>query len=147
MERRAIDTPPTHRLYSVSWIHPILEPSLQTHDSNTWDVRRVGVLVLALFQLGVAVVLPGADAVLDARTASAPVHVESTGNDDCVQHHDHVFCQVVRSLFEAIASGDAGASSTDALPGLQAYVSIDDHELTRPILLRGSVAPRAPPLI
>lgn len=69
-------------------------------------MRRLGVLLLALLQMGAAGV-QSADAILDAEGAALPTHLESHQSEDCGVQHDHLFCQVVRSLSAVAQRGDA----------------------------------------
>lgn len=116
--------------------------------SHTRDhrlVRRLGVLVMAVLQLGGAVALPAADGVLDMDRYGTPSHVESEGSDDCAPHHDHAFCQVVRAT--ALANPSRALSSVGVghrvhlLHPLGGSAEVD---ITSPVL-EGSTGPRAPP--
>ncbi|MCA1792225.1 MAG: hypothetical protein LC667_20970 [Thioalkalivibrio sp.] len=116
-------------------------------DNDLRLTRRLGVLVLAVMQLVGATVLPGADGKLDVERYGTPVHVESEGNHDCTPHHDHLFCQVVRST--AMANP---AQSAAEVPALVAPVSV--HALHGAEVLRvrtealvGCASPRAPPSV
>ena len=112
--------------------------------SDTGDVRRFGVLLLALLQLGAAGV-QSADAILEAEGASLPTHVESEESEDCGVQHDHLFCQVVRSLSAVAWRGD--------VPGV---IGLHDHRsfrlpgdadvLSSAVDPDGSARPRAPPV-
>jgi len=106
---------------------------------------RLGVLALALGQLVVAVVLPAADGHLDVEKFGTPVHVESHGDRDCMPHHDHAFCQVMRATSLATpsrASAEiAGARFALDIPALK---WVDQGRAAGPILGTQS-APRAPP--
>jgi hypothetical protein len=114
-------------------------------DTDLRLTRRLGVLVLAVFQLVGATVLPGADAMLDVEGYGTPVHVESEGNHDCTPHHDHLFCQVVRAT--AMANP---ARSAAEVPALVAPVAVRVMRGSEVLLARteartGSASPRAPP--
>lgn len=116
--------------------------------SHTRDhrlVRRLGVLVLAMFQLGGAVALPAADGVLDMDRYGTPTHVESQGSDDCAPHHDHAFCQVVRAT--ALASPSRAVTSVgvgDVVHQLHPLGGSAEVDI-RSAVLQGSTGPRAPP--
>jgi hypothetical protein len=107
--------------------------------------RRIGVLVLALLQLGAAVALPAVDGVLDVELYGVPTHVESPESDDCTPHHDHAFCQVVRATALATPSRvPATVALGQPLTGFDALpASPELRRSTR--LLQGSSGPRAPP--
>ena len=106
---------------------------------------RSVVVLLALLQLGASTAFVVADAVLDGEQAGSPAHVESRGSEECATHHDHLFCQVVRSLAAATrGSGIAalsaqGAISTQWVPAR----SSDAHPAP---IFSGASGPRAPPL-
>lgn len=51
-----------------------------------------------LLQLVVPGVAGYADLLREAEDARAEVHLEGEGAQDCAPHHDHLFCQVVRSM-------------------------------------------------
>lgn len=113
--------------------------------SDEWDVRRLGVLLLAMLQIGAAGV-QSADAILDADGAALPTHLESQQSEDCGVQHDHLFCQVVRSLSAVAHGGDAprvvGLQSPVLfrLPGTDAIdlPAVDPDAAARP---------RAPPVV
>lgn len=116
-----------------------------SHSRDHRPVRRLGVLVLAVLQLGGAVALPAADGVLDMDRYGTPTHVESQGTDDCAPHHDHAFCQVVRAT--ALANPSRAVSSVgvgDLVHQLHALDGSAEVDVTSPVL-QGSTGPRAPP--
>lgn len=116
-----------------------------SHTRDHRPVRRLGVLVLAVFQLGGAVALPAADGVLDMDRYGTPAHVESEGSDDCAPHHDHAFCQVVRAT--ALANPSRAASSVgvdDLVYQLHLLGGPAEVDVPSPVL-EGSTGPRAPP--
>jgi hypothetical protein len=100
---------------------------------------------MALLQLGAAAALPSADAMLDAERVGIPLHIESPHSENCPASHDHLFCQVVRSLAAVSAAKRVGTLYDIAPPLAGDGASIDriDAEL-RPTL-RGPTAPRPPP--
>jgi len=110
------------------------------------NARRAGALSMALLQLVAFSALPTADAVLDASQLGLPLHVESEGNPECAPHHDHLFCQVVRSMSSATRPAEIGsvADSPPAILRLKAQTSAADLDTRR--LLTRSIGPRAPPL-
>ena len=110
------------------------------------NIRRGGGLCLALLQLVAFSALPTADAVLDASQLGLPLHVESEGVPECASHHDHLFCQVVRSLSSATGTVEVGglADAPPPIRRLEAQTSGGDL-LARRLLTR-SIGPRAPPL-
>lgn len=107
---------------------------------------RTAVFALAMLQLGASTLLPAVDAVLEAEPLTAPIHVESPGNEDCASHHDHLFCQVVRSL-----SAEARAASPVMMPAAACpflVMGLDGHgvDAAHGAFLPGAAHPRAPPL-
>ncbi len=116
--------------------------------SHTRDhrlVRRLGVLVMAVFQLTAAVALPAADGVLDMDRYGTPTHVESEGSDDCAPHHDHAFCQVVRATGLANPSRAAvNVGVGDQVHQLHRLGGSVEADIPSPVL-EGSTGPRAPP--
>lgn len=114
--------------------------------SRTSLTVRTAVLLLAALQLGVSGVLPVADAWLDAEPSSAPMHVESLDNEGCDAHHDHLFCQVVRSLAVGLLSPaphSGRLAQPDEIDGLEHA----DCAVCRVELRPGAAQPRAPPLV
>lgn len=113
--------------------------------SNARPGRRFGALILALLQAGVSTAVVSADAVLDGAQSGHGTHVESEGSEECATHHDHLFCQVVRSLTNA-----AGATPTvDPAVRLRivaAMAPAHPVDVLPPALLSGTVGSRAPPL-
>ena len=63
-------------------------------------------LLFAVFQIAAAASVPVADAMLEIGAASEPLHVESERATSCGDGHDHVFCQLCRSLTVARAVRD-----------------------------------------
>jgi len=57
-------------------------------------------LVLLLLQLGLPAAVSAMEAIRDADSGGLVVHVESEASEDCALHHDHHFCQVVRTVVE-----------------------------------------------
>lgn len=108
--------------------------------------RRMAAVSMVLLQLVAASALPSADALLEAGQVGLPLHVESEHNEDCPASHDHLICQVVRSLEAASASEDvvARVHVDPSIPtGGQVAVSVVPPQ--RPSL-RGPTTPRPPPL-
>ena len=134
----------------------VTEPFERTHGINSamytlslaTDLRltrRLGVLVLAVLQLVGATVLPGVDGKLDVELYGTPVHVESEGSHDCMPHHDHLFCQVVRST--AMANPAQSAAEVRALVAPEVVRALRGSEVlrVRTEARTGSASPRAPP--
>ena len=67
------------------------------------DPRRFGVLSLSLLQFAVFAVLPTADAVLEVRGLSTAVHIEGENSEHCDTGHNHLLCQLTRTLSSGIA--------------------------------------------
>ena len=108
------------------------------------SVRRTAALLLLLVHAG-ATSLAAVDAILDVESTATPLHVESQQASHCEAHHDHLFCQVIRSLSNA--SG-AQLRPTIALPGLMSSTGIEsiDAETPRSALRADGLGPRGPPL-
>jgi hypothetical protein len=105
----------------------------------------LGVLALALGQLVAAVVLPAADGHLDVEKFGMPVHVESHGDRDCMPHHDHTFCQVMRATSLATpARASAEIAGYPIALDVPAPRRVEQDRSTVPLLGTES-APRAPP--
>jgi len=103
------------------------------------------VLLLVTLYSSVSLALATTDGVLDVERFGTPVHVESDGRADCVPHHDHAICQVVRS-----ATLGAPSSAPDEVASAQPSGSLVAAPAADPPLpsndrLRGSPGPRAPP--
>lgn len=109
-------------------------------------LRSAGALGMVLAQFGAAAALPAADAVLDAARVGLPTHIESPHNESCPASHDHIFCQVVRSL----AAVSAGRSIATVLalgpPHFEENTSDGRLDAETRALLRAPTAPRPPPL-
>lgn len=101
---------------------------------------------MVLLQLVAAAALPSADAVLEAERVGTPLHIESPHNEDCPTSHDHLFCQVVRSLVAASTSRDVGTLLDLAPPHAGDAAPSERGEAEWQPALRGPTAPRPPPL-
>lgn len=121
-------------------------PCLMTtrlHPRST-ALRTAGIL-LALLHVW-ATSLAALDAVMEAESTGTPVHVESHEATDCEIHHDHLFCEVVRSL------GSATRSTVRPGVGAGALELVVPHEFystgwARSALLPGHIGPRGPPTL
>ena len=109
------------------------------------DARRVGALSMALLQLASFAALPTADAILDAPQLGLPLHVESEGNPECAPHHDHLFCQAVRSLSAAATTAQIAAVEGSAPPIRRLEAQTVGVATAARRLLTRSVGSRAPP--
>ena len=99
--------------------------------------------LLALVQLGVTAVGPLVDGVLEDR-ADPVVHVESESGEDCGTHHDHLFCQVCRTVALAgLTSPSASAPTPWDSPEISPAATSTD--LPSPPGLFSPVGSRAPP--
>jgi hypothetical protein len=98
------------------------------HDTHSGGFRLLAFAVL-LLQFGVPGVVSAMEVV---RLDDLPPvdHVESEGSEHCALHHDHHFCQVVRTLGQ-------GQYTAPALPA-------DAPEAIRPSLLLPVTHSRAP---
>ena len=112
---------------------------------NHRRTRRFGALVLALVQLGASTAVVAGDAILDGSQTGHATHVESNSAEACSAHHDHLFCQTVRSLANATGSVVVvrEACATEVVAVAAQYRRAD---LVRAPLLSGTVGSRAPPL-
>ena len=86
------------------------------------------------------------DALLEAEVWSTPAHVESPQAADCGAQHDHVFCQMVRSLSSVLiaphqATARTGSAHFFAAPPTQ------HARVTLAALPSGVFGPRGPPSI
>jgi len=97
-------------------------------------------------QFATSAVIVAADAILDGQQAASTTHVESRGSESCTTHHDHLFCQVVRSLSDA-TRGTASVASGAAGFLAQAAALVHVSDAPDPTILSGAIGPRAPPLV
>jgi hypothetical protein len=109
--------------------------------------HRVSVLLLAAFQIAAAAGVPVADAMLEIGAASEPMHVESERATSCGDGHDHVFCQLCRTLTVAKAVRDSGDRvSHDAEPTPVPETRVEGGPRLSYLDSSGPVGPRPPPL-
>ncbi len=117
-----------------------------TFRSTSRGLRRSAAALLALVQFGVSTAVVVADASLDGEQVGQTAHVESLGNEECATHHDHLFCQVVRSLAAATRGHGAPTLQADG-----AFVSLEalpaEHDVRAVATFSGASGPRAPPLV
>jgi hypothetical protein len=109
--------------------------------------HRVSVLLLAAFQIAAAASVPVVDAMLEIGAASEPLHVESERATSCGDGHDHVFCQLCRTLTVARAVRDC----VDHVSHPYARTLVPEARLEGGPRLSyldtsGPVGPRPPPL-
>jgi hypothetical protein len=104
------------------------------------------VLLLAAFQVAAAGIVPVADAMSEIAATSEPMHVESARDSVCGDGHDHLFCQLCRTL--AVASVPRGASRVCHPPQQTVLPATPFASLTDFSFLHssGPFGPRAPPL-
>ena len=114
--------------------------------STRQGLGRCAAVLLALLHLGASTAFVVADAVLDSEKASAPLHVESQGSEECAAHHDHLFCQVVRSL-QAAAGGHGFTVVHERGPEAAMWRPADSSYAHAAPVLVGASGPRAPPLV
>lgn len=100
---------------------------------------------MALLQIGVSSAVVTADAVLDSEMAGHSTHVESEGSEECATHHDHLFCQVVRSLTN-VATTTPIVDPAARLSLVETATPTRTVDVIRPTLLSGALGSRAPPL-
>lgn len=111
--------------------------------SRTPSLRLLWAL-LALVQFSVTVGGPLVDAALE-RGSDRVVHVESEAGDECGVHHDHLFCQVCRTV--ALAGRDSAPVRAPRGP-IQSDDALAVQATNRAPSSPGSfapVGPRAPP--
>lgn len=108
--------------------------------------RRLALLVLAAGMVATT----GAGAVFEALAdhygPGAPVHVESPEDDGCPDGHNHLFCQVARSLSGSATAPRPEARSTPAPVRLVSIPSVPERGPPGPAFLTDCVVPRGPPL-
>ena len=111
------------------------------------SLRRLALLALAA---GVTATT-GAGAVLEALAdhdgPGAPIHVESPEDDGCPGAHNHLFCQVARSLSGSATAPRQEARSTPAPSLLVSFPSVVERGPPGPAFLTDCVVPRGPPLV
>jgi hypothetical protein len=106
---------------------------------------RVGVLLLAAFHLGVATAVPIADALLELASVGVRTHVESARESACGDGHEHVFCQLCRTVGLAVLPRVTARGC--ATPEVTTYGTLPNRDSdARHVTLSGSIGPRAPPL-
>lgn len=115
------------------------------HSPELRLTRRLGALVLVVLQMVGATVLPAVDGQLDVEGYVTPTHVESEGGDACAPHHDHVFCQVVRSTALANPARSTGDVVVAAEPSAVPVVRDVELHRARSEARSGAASPRAPP--
>jgi hypothetical protein len=109
--------------------------------------HRVSVLLLAAFQIAAAAGVPVADAMLEIGAASEPMHVESERATSCGDGHDHVFCQLCRTLTVAKAVRDSGDRVSHAgEPTPVPETRVEGGPRLSYLDSSGPVGPRPPPL-
>jgi hypothetical protein len=105
---------------------------------------RLATSALALFHLLVAGLSPWADARLEASEAEVVTHIEAERSRACAAGHDHVFCQVCRTV--SLGAGPAPAQAVTPLGtpavGATFLFAHDAIPLRHLVALHG---PRAPP--
>ena len=116
--------------------------SVKPINPRSRDPRRFGVLALALLQFVVFASFPVADAILEARGVSDTAHIETENSEQCDTGHNHLLCQLTRTLSSGISVEDL----TDFQQACQASLNIPTATTreNRPIPPGGS-GPRAPP--
>lgn len=100
--------------------------------------------VLAVLHLLVPGVAGAVDLLEESHAAAVEVHLEETGSDDCRGGHDHLFCQVVRSLTQGAATSPGGTFIAAAPPAPSVRPLPGSDLLPRPVPT-GRLNSRAPP--
>jgi len=108
--------------------------------------HRPGALLLAAFQIVAAASVPVADAMLEVDAMSEPIHIESARDASCGDGHDHVFCQLCRTLTVGAVPREPTRAchppeQTSVLE--QPLEGLADRSFVHS---SGPVGPRAPPL-
>ena len=104
------------------------------------------VVLLALLQLGASTLFVVADALLDREHARSTLHIESEGSEECQTDHDHLFCQVVRSL-GAATGADASCTVDTGIPEADARIESYRSDFVPSPRPPGVTGPRGPPLL
>ncbi len=119
--------------------------SLFVRHSGNKELWRAAVVCVALPQMVSTAALTHADALLDGERMGTPDHVESPDNSDCPVHHDHIFCQVVRSLAHASISRGIATEQGSVPPIRVVEADCESGEARGAPTLFGSAIPRGPP--
>ena len=109
------------------------------------NAARSSVLLFAVAQLGAMSVVPVVDSILDGREASTPLHVESENSSDCGAHHDHLFCQVARSLTDARSASGSEAGLPVLWGSIHGLADGPNDFIPPADCHRCALGPRAPP--
>lgn len=116
-------------------------------ENSTGRLRcRVLASCISLMQACVVAVVSHVDAMLDAERLSSPVHVESPESRDCAAQHNHLFCQVVRSLFSGPPTGRIAVAEIPAPCVSDTDRPAADVPGKSATFLIGAINPRGPPL-
>lgn len=117
--------------------------NLRSSRHSFW--RRTAIGLLAVFQLGAAIAVPAVDAVLEAQEIGASAHFETQGSDHgCHTGHDHLICQLVRSMGQATLSPSV-RSVPAVRPKLKASFVGTPTQFDATDRVHSSQGPRAPP--
>ena len=116
-----------------------------SRNRDRWDLRRAGVLLLAIAQLLGPIGLKVVDAVLDGHELNTPLHVEGEGREACGGGRTHVVCQTTRSITTGLLSADVAHTLVLFAPEF-----VQDEESDTPTGrstdVLGALGSRAPPL-
>ncbi|MDE2980030.1 MAG: hypothetical protein OXU74_02445 [Gemmatimonadota bacterium] len=96
-------------------------------------------------QMVVAAALVPADAILDIDQFGLPDHIEAPGTTECLVHHGHLFCQIVRSLWATGAAPDISIAGEHAPPLYVAQPRPDASLTNNASIWSAPAIPRAPP--
>lgn len=100
-----------------------------------------------MIHLGAAAALGPVGAILEAESAATPVHIEPLAHPDCPYHHEHLFCQLVRSPAFAGVPRDPGLENAPAPPVRQAGRTRESSLARSSPIMSGSIIPRGPPIV
>jgi len=121
--------------------------TLFSRQSSRRGWRRVAVACIAMGQMAVATTLVPADAVLDKAQFGSPAHIETPESTECLGHHGHLFCQIVRSLWATGATPGISVAGESAAP-IRIAQRCPDWPLPADASIWSAPGiPRAPPLV
>ena len=114
--------------------------------SAQWDVRRLALLAVALAQIVASGATAPLSALADQDDIAFPVHLESPQDANCPAKHNHLFCQVVRSIAQPLVAPFVETAVLPASFVVVSWVGSADGGHAGLDFLVGSVIPRGPPL-
>ncbi len=91
-------------------------------------------------------VLSPADALLDAERYGSPAHIELPDHRGCPAQHNHLVCQVVRSLVSVTPTGPIPFADIAATSVFTTDRPSGEVPAKSATFLIGAINPRGPPL-